>query len=103
MPVVIDENTGALTTTRKIDREESASYSFTVVATDKGNPPLVRTGGGVDRKEQSLGRTGGGKNREDPFLGRIKDWGLYGRNEYAFGRDWGWFAKKISVLGKDMG
>ena len=43
MPIVIDDKTGALTTTRKIDREESASYSFTVVATDKGNPPLVRT------------------------------------------------------------
>ena len=41
MPIVIDPNTGALTTTKKIDREEAASYFFTVVATDKGTPPLV--------------------------------------------------------------
>ena len=42
MPIVIDASTGVLTTTKKIDREEAASYSFTVVATDKGKPPLVR-------------------------------------------------------------
>ena len=42
MPIAIDASTGVLKSTRNIDREEAASYEFTVVATDKGDPPLVR-------------------------------------------------------------
>ncbi|XP_076066701.1 protocadherin-like wing polarity protein stan isoform X3 [Oratosquilla oratoria] len=39
LPVAVDDNSGWVVTTRELDREERHQYTFTVVATDHGDPP----------------------------------------------------------------
>lgn len=42
-PFKIDPNTGVITLTRKLDREQISGYSFIVNVIDNGNPPLSDT------------------------------------------------------------
>lgn len=42
-PFKIDPNTGVITLTRKLDREQTSGYSFIVNVVDNGNPPLSDT------------------------------------------------------------
>ncbi|XP_063227767.1 protocadherin-like wing polarity protein stan [Bacillus rossius redtenbacheri] len=42
-PLTVDEKSGWIYTSRELDREESARYHFTVVATDGGKPPKSAT------------------------------------------------------------
>lgn len=39
----LNPNTGALSTSRGLDRETKANYNLKVVATDHGSPPLSAT------------------------------------------------------------
>ena len=39
LPFTINESTGVLSTLQPLDREQAASYNFTVLATDRGHPP----------------------------------------------------------------
>ena len=43
LPMKLDSQTGLLTTSRELDREEQARYSFKVVAADQGDPPRSAT------------------------------------------------------------
>lgn len=52
-PFKIDPNTGVITLTRKLDREQTSGYSFIVNVVDNGNPPLSDT---VNIEFEILGR-----------------------------------------------
>ena len=39
LPFTINESTGVLSTLQQLDREQAASYNFTILATDRGQPP----------------------------------------------------------------
>ncbi|CAL4108899.1 unnamed protein product [Meganyctiphanes norvegica] len=39
LPVMLEEGTGTIITSRDLDREENHQYTFTVIATDRGDPP----------------------------------------------------------------
>ena len=39
LPFTINESTGVLSTLQPLDREQAASYNFTILATDRGQPP----------------------------------------------------------------
>ena len=54
-PFKIDPNTGVITLTRKLDREQTSGYSFIVNVVDNGNPPLSDT---VNIEFEILGKPG---------------------------------------------